>query len=116
MRKGNQRLERIVADQALDIDMLGICHWKLVSPSQRRRAAHMLKEPSISCSGGRSRSSDRTARPSVTDRRTPTRRRASALSRATSPVAIRAAAVGGPSGPPAGVTPPRPQEGPAYLA
>jgi hypothetical protein len=40
----NMRLKRIVADQALDIDMLKELNRKLLTPGRRRRAIAALQE------------------------------------------------------------------------
>jgi len=47
LERENTRLKRIVADQALDIDMLREHHWKLLTPDARRRPWR----PSASSSG-----------------------------------------------------------------
>jgi transposase-like protein len=43
LEKENQRLKKIVADQAVNIDMLKDRHWKLLTPGSRRRAASALQ-------------------------------------------------------------------------
>ena len=44
LERENVRLKRIVADQALDIDMLKEIAWKLLTSNRRRRAVIVLEE------------------------------------------------------------------------